>query len=225
MFCQMCGKQRPKVKSGHASHRKCGIAPARSKQKATRKLNQRQFLRPYDDAYDEKAQSTTMPSFEVLGMPSFEVLGDYDDEVLAASTHTSFEVEGLQTPASVYCPLSPTIMSVHLPGSPGASAHLQGSPLASVHLPGSPSAGVRLAGSPIPKALDLDDTACSLVLLGKPQKSEKSSARPCKVRFECRGDPEAEKYVPQLPARRPFGTGKFVSRPLGCTLVANFGGA
>jgi len=126
-----------------------------------------------------------------LWIPTYNT-ATYDDEVIVDSPHSSFEIDG--SPASVYCPLSPTLMSVHLPGSP------------------------------IPKAIDLDDTTSSVVFI-EPRKPENYGVRPCRVRFECRGD-DANKHAPQAPTRKRFGTGKIASRPLGCTMVqANFGGA
>jgi hypothetical protein len=124
----------------------------------------------------------------------------YDDEYTVPSLQSSFEIlDGSSVSAGVYCPLSPTIMSVHLPGSP------------------------------IAKAVDLDDTASSVVILGEPQKSRHHAVGPSRVRFELRSsecDKENNKHEPQAPSKKRLGTGRLVSRPLGCTVVqANFGGA
>merc|ERR1712070_817826 len=110
--------------------------------------------------------------------------GEYDYELVLSTPCTPFDINESQASASVYCPLSPTIMSVHLPGSPL-----------------------------IPQVLELDDTVSSVVMLG--ERCNKYGPRPCRVRFECRGEPDPEadkKYAPQLPSRRPLGTGKLISR-------------
>jgi len=93
----------------------------------------------------------------------------------------------------------------------------------SIYCPLSPTMmSVHMPGSPIAKAFEIDDTPFSVNVFG--------DRRPCKVRFECRGEEGADpnKHMPQAPSRKPqrFGTGKLASRPLGCTMVqANFGGA
>lgn len=135
----------------------------------------------------------------------------YDDAVLVASpSGDSFSMDEPQS-ASVYCPLSPTIMSVHLPGSPIP----QVSPMFEEHC-------------------ELDDTAASVVLLGGPTQPVKSAVRPNRVRFEIRGsDAPAKNLFPQTPASdeglkhapRPPSRAGGRSRPLGCTMVANYGGA
>lgn len=119
----------------------------------------------------------------------------YDEEMVACSPPLLPEAEESQASTSIYCPLSPTLMSVHLPGSP------------------------------VPQAPELDDTASSVVLLGDLPKPDTNHVRPSRVRVECRRIADDEKHVPEAPRRRLCGTGKVTSRPLGCTLVANLGGA
>merc|ERR1719272_297640 len=42
----------------------------------------------------------------------------YDDEVDASSPFAVIDLDESQASKDIYCPLSPTIMSVHMPGSP-----------------------------------------------------------------------------------------------------------
>jgi len=110
--------------------------------------------------------------------------------------HVDVVVEVDDSPNSaVYCSPSATLMSVHLPTSPIASAR------------------------------DLDDSEISVINVGdhpkpKMQNLPRQSSAP-RVRFEC---PSDRKHVPQAPRRRLCSTGAVTSRPLGCTAVA-LGGA
>lgn len=129
----------------------------------------------------------------------------YDEEMVATSPNNSRSAGDLfQTQASIYCPLTPTIMSVQLPGTPKPME----------------------ASLPVP---EFDASSSSVVLIGEPPKSDRShyraQSRPCRVRFECRGDADGMKHMPEAPQRKRPGTGRVTSRPLGCTLVANMGGA
>jgi hypothetical protein len=82
---------------------------------------------------------------------------------------------------SVYCSMSATLMSVHLPGSP------------------------------IPNAVEFDDSDTSVVILTDPITVAKPQSRGQKVRFECHGPPKkAQSPAPQAPRRkgatsRPLG--------------------
>jgi len=123
----------------------------------------------------------------VLPVPTYR----YDDEV-AVDSPSSFSIDASP---GVYCPLSPTIMSVHLPGSP------------------------------IPRASELDDTNSSVVIIGDSHKSENYGARPCRVRFEIRNDTvEAHKHAPQAPKRFGTGKLVSRPRGC-TLVQANFGGA
>jgi hypothetical protein len=160
--------------------------------------------------YDEDRTATVQNWPSVVGRAGPLV---YDDEVDASSPVVDL-TDSMATP-SVYCPGSPSIMSVHMPGSPTPRSMTAPAPM-----------DLLLHG--FEAAFELEpDTASSVVTMGEQHKAARPTARPCRVRVECRGDgTDSNKYAPQAPCRRPLGTGKISSRPLGCTyLAANSGGA
>lgn len=144
----------PRTKPG--SELKCGIAPI--------------------PASDHK--SGTTPIRSQANTPANSV--KYDEHVEAASPNV---VEVDDSRPSVYCSMSATLMSVHLPGSP------------------------------IPKAAEFDDSDSSVVILSDPLASTKPQSRGQKVRFECHGPKKvlsAQALTPQAPRRkgtasRPLG--------------------
>lgn len=128
------------------------------------------------------------------GIAPAQTAPNFYDHHIDVESHYLFKINDSPT-SEVYCSPSATLMSVHLPTSPIASAG------------------------------DLDDSDISVINVGdhpKPKMENLPRQRSApRVRFEC---PSDRKHVPQAPRRRLCSTGALTSRPLGCTTVA-LGGA
>merc|ERR1719401_748909 len=105
---------RPKTTSAEDNSfpkRKCGIAPAQSRLIPPLPIAARTCHPLYDEAVDASSPHPRIPSCRNLDARHLCA-------AISGGTEAVVDLDESQASASVYCDMSPTIMSVHMPGSP-----------------------------------------------------------------------------------------------------------